>query len=73
MSLTQFIQENSSELKQCIGRALGHVPRQASCDCPKSGTDHYHDAPSLTQKDLRDWILNDESLYNWARREGVRI
>ncbi len=28
---------------------------------------------SLTDKDRQDWILNDESLYNWARRESVKI
>ena len=27
----------------------------------------------LNDKDRRDWILNDEGLYNWAREEGVRI
>ena len=31
--------------------------------------------PSMTLSDegRREWILNDEDLYNWARREGVRI
>jgi hypothetical protein len=24
-------------------------------------------------EERRQWILNDESLYNWARSEGVRI
>ena len=28
---------------------------------------------SLNDEDRRMWILNDESLYNWARRSGVRI
>lgn len=73
MTLAAFIETYSAELKQCIGKALGHVPRTASCYCPKSGTDHQHEAPPLTQKDLRDWVLNDEGLYNWARQEGVRI
>lgn len=73
MSIRDFIKSNEAELKQCIGRYLGHVPRTASCNCPKSGTDHYHEAPKLTQSDLREWILKDEGLYNWARREGVRI
>jgi hypothetical protein len=27
----------------------------------------------LNDKDRRDWILNDESLYRWARSEGVKI
>lgn len=27
----------------------------------------------LNDHERRLWILNDESLYNWARSEGVRI
>lgn len=27
----------------------------------------------LTLEDLRQWVLNDEGLYNWARSSGVRI
>jgi hypothetical protein len=27
----------------------------------------------LTNTERRLWVLNDESLYNWARREGVQI
>lgn len=27
----------------------------------------------LNDEDRRGWILNDERLYLWARREGVRI
>lgn len=35
----------------------------------------YLDQPSfkLNDDDRRQWILNDEGLYNWARSEGVRI
>lgn len=73
MTMKEFIRANRSELTAAVGRALGHVPRTASCDCPRSGTDHYHDAPRLSAGDLRDWIMNDESLYNWARSEGVRV
>ncbi len=72
-NLTDFVKEHRAELDEAIGRVISHVPRQASCDCPKSGTDHYHDAPSLNDSERRDWVMNDESLYNWARREGVRI
>lgn len=28
---------------------------------------------SLNDEDLRQWVLNDEGLYNWARSEGVPI
>ena len=27
----------------------------------------------LNDKDLAQWIDNDEGLYNWARGEGVKI
>lgn len=27
----------------------------------------------LNDEDRRQWILNDEGLYNWARSEGVKI
>ena len=33
--------------------------------CPNIG--------SLNDNDRRQWIENDESLYNWARSEGVKI
>lgn len=33
--------------------------------CPNCG--------SLNDNDRRDWVMNDEGLYNWARSEGVRI
>ena len=32
-----------------------------------------NDTRELTYEELRLWILNDEGLYNWARRSGVRI
>lgn len=28
---------------------------------------------TINNEDRRQWILNEETLYNWARREGVRI
>lgn len=28
---------------------------------------------SLNNEERRQWILNDEGLYNWARSEGVNI
>lgn len=73
MTIREFIQQNREELDQSIGRALGHVPRTASCSCPKSGTDHYHAAPTLNDSERRQWILNDEGLYQWARSQGVKI
>lgn len=74
MTLKQFITANRAELDAAINRAVGHVPRTASCRCPLSGTDHTHnDAAQLDDAERRLWILNDEGLYRWARAEGVRI
>lgn len=73
MTMRQFILANRSELEAAVGRALGHVPRTASCYCPKSGTEHQHPAPKMKASEVRLWILNDESLYRWARSEGVRL
>jgi hypothetical protein len=73
MTLRDFIKHNRAELEQSIGLQLGRVPRTASCYCHKSGTDHQHASPALTQSDIREWILNDEGLYRWALSEGVRI
>lgn len=28
---------------------------------------------TLNDEERRQWVLNDEGLYMWARREGVRI
>ena len=28
---------------------------------------------TLNNAERRNWILNDEGLYNWARSSGVRI
>jgi hypothetical protein len=27
----------------------------------------------LSDDERENWIMNDEGLYNWARREGVRV
>ena len=34
---------------------------------------HRDKNPYPNDNDRRDWILNDECLYNWARSEGVKI
>ena len=74
MTMHDFITEHRDELSAAINRHLNHVPRTASCHCPKSGTDHVCGGDrSMSREELRQWILNDEGLYRWARREGVRI
>jgi hypothetical protein len=73
MNMRDFIRQNRAEIDVAIDRAVGFVPRTASCDCPKSGTDHHHQPEQRNDNERRQWILNDEGFYNWARREGVPI
>ena len=73
MTMQQFIRKNRADIDAAIDRRLGHVPRTASCYCPKSGTDHFHQPDSHNYDERRGFVLNDEGLYNWARSEGVRI
>lgn len=40
-----------------------------------NGVKRYLDRPEmrLNDNDRREWVLNDEGLYQWAKCEGVRI
>lgn len=74
MTLKEFINTNRTDLCKAINRVVGFVPRQASCNCWLTGKDHYHDdTNSLSNAEIRQWILNDEGLYRWAKSEGVKI
>lgn len=74
MKMREFIKANRAELESIINRQLNYVPATASCNCHFSGTNHVHEpSQKLTASDIEDWINNDESLYRWARREGVRV
>ena len=73
MTLKQFITDNRDELDQAIRRVRDCVPATASCNCSRSRTDHYHEGERINDSERREWILNDEGLYRWARAEGVRI
>lgn len=73
MELQEFIDQNRTELTECINRVTGYVPKTVICRCPKSGTEHYHAQDPIDDEEIEQWILNDEGLYNWAREEGVEI
>lgn len=57
MTLRQFIRKHRAELDACIERALG-------------GPDKHR---YRNDEERRQWVLNDEGLYRWARSEGVKI
>ena len=62
MTLQQFIANNRADLDTCILRALNR------------GREKYPiERDRLNDSERRQWVLNDEGLYNWARSEGVRI
>jgi hypothetical protein len=35
--------------------------------------DEFTKSPYKNDAERREWVLNDEGLYNWARSEGVNI
>ena len=75
MTLRQFISAYKTDIDSVIQYANTFVPRTASCFCHRNGTDHHHtdNVHSINNEERRQWILNDEGLYRWARREGVKI
>lgn len=73
MTMREFIKQNKTELVECIHRVRDFVPRTASCSCPLSRTDHTHEHELVTEQEMREWIANDEGLYQWAKSEGVRV
>ena len=67
MTIRQFIKEHRQELDEAINGAIyrydGRGGRGKIPDPP----------PKRNDEERRQWILNDEGLYNWARSERVRI
>ena len=67
MTMKAFIREYRSEIDAAINSVVyrhdGRGWRGTVPDPP----------PSRNDSERREWILNDEGLYRWARSEGVRI
>ena len=67
MTMTEFIRLNRTGLDHAINGALyrhdGRGGRGVIPDPP----------PKRNDSERRNWIINDEGLYNWARSEGVRV
>lgn len=65
--MRDFIRENRNELEQAVNAAMyRHDGRGGRGTVPDP-------APRYSADELRDWIANDEGLYQWARGEGVRV
>jgi hypothetical protein len=74
MTMREFIRLHRETIDGVIDARLDFVSRTASCSCPKSGTDHYHNnGRKHNDEERRGWVLNDESLYLMARSEGVQV
>lgn len=56
-TLKQFIKDNRHEIDKLIIQKLGDPL-------------HYR---YRNDEERRQWVLNEEGIYNWARSEGVEI
>jgi uncharacterized membrane protein len=67
MKLAEFIKEHRQEIDDCINRVTyrydGNGGRGKIPVPP----------PTHNDEERRQWILNDEGLYRWARSEGAKI
>jgi hypothetical protein len=67
MTIREFIRQHRKELDQAI---LGAIYRYDG----NGGKGTIPDGARVSNdEERRQWILNDEGLYRWARSEGVRI
>lgn len=63
--LTTFIREHRAELDGIIYDAMYRYDGRGGRGLGRA----HPNKPRLSDKDRRDWIMNDEGLYNWARSE----
>lgn len=74
MRLRTYVRENREAIEQFVNSQLNFVPREARCDCPKSGTDHYHtNKRKHTLVQLEEMVVNHYELVIAARKAGVPI
>jgi hypothetical protein len=66
-SMGKFTEENAGEIDRVInGELFKHDGKGGRGTIPNP-------APSYSQSERRLWVLNNEGLYSWARREGVSL
>lgn len=66
MKMRVFIKEHRDELNTAInGVIYRHDGKGGRGTIPTP-------APKHSIEEIRQWILNDEGLYRWARSEGVK-
>jgi hypothetical protein len=67
MTMKSFIQEHRQEIDQAINSVVyrydGNGGRGRIPEPP----------PKHNDRERREWIMNEEGLYNWAKSEGVRV
>ena len=67
MTLREWIKTNRSEIDNCINAALYRYDGRGGRGTIPQPT------PKRNDDERRQWILNDEGLYNWARSEAKGI
>jgi hypothetical protein len=64
ISLREWIKQNRQQLDDCINASLyRHDGRGGRGVIPTP-------PPSRNDEERREWVLNDEGLYHWARSEA---
>jgi hypothetical protein len=67
MRFREFIKEHRQEIDNVINSVTyRHDGKGGRGTIPTP-------APTYNDEERREWVLNDEGVYRWARSEGVRI
>jgi hypothetical protein len=67
MKLKEFVRENGDEIDAAINSVMYRYDGRGGRGTVPTP------APRYSNDERREWVRNDEGLYCWARREGVRI